>query len=379
MRRAIRRSLAGAAALAAVAAVIAVPHLAGRAEPAPPPTAPPIPGAPLPTPAAAPAGGEPAAEPAPPPLQRLVPPSQGALLGVSNPTLPREAGAVDEWTAEHGVAPRIVNWFQQWLSGETRFRADWAARVAEQGAVPMITWEPWSAPAGETHEPEQPDVSLARIAAGDHDGYIRSFAREVAAYRGPVLLRPMHEMNGNWFSWGAGVNGNTPADFVAAWRHVHRVFAQEGARNVSWIWSINNLESADAEAIIADLYPGDPYVDWVSTSGFNWGEAYDWSSWRDADALYGTTYRALARFGMPIMISEIATTDLGGDPEGWITQTLARLRAGYPLVRAVVWYDDIDGAGLDFRLRGATTRALASRAATGDGWLQDPDVRYLAP
>ena len=96
MRRAIRRSLAGAAALAAVAAVIAVPHLAGRAEPAPPPTAPPIPGAPLPTPAAAPADGEPAAEPAPPPLQRLVPPSQGALLGVSNPDLPREAGAVDE-------------------------------------------------------------------------------------------------------------------------------------------------------------------------------------------------------------------------------------------------------------------------------------------
>ncbi len=118
MRRAIRRSLVGAAALAAVAAVIAVPHLAGRAEPAPPPTAPPIPGQPLP-PAPAPAGGEPAAEPAPPPLQRLVPPSKGALLGVSNPALPREAGAVDDWSAEHAVRPRIVNWFQQWLSGET--------------------------------------------------------------------------------------------------------------------------------------------------------------------------------------------------------------------------------------------------------------------
>ena len=186
-------------------------------------------------------------------------------------------------------------------------------------------------------------------------------------------------MNGNWFSWGAGVNGNTPAGFVAAWRHVHRVFAQEGARNVSWIWSINNLESAGAEAVIAEHYPGDPYVDWVATSGFNWGEAYDWSSWRDADSLYGTTYRALARLGKPIMISEIATTDLGGDPEGaWIPQTLApagglpagprgglvrRHRRGRPRLPPARRHDP----------------GLASRAAVGEGWLQDPNIRYLAP
>jgi Glycosyl hydrolase family 26 len=372
--RIVPRCLLGVAALAAVAAVIALPHLAGRAEPAPP-TAPPIPGAPLPaaTPAAA---AETAAEP---PLQRLVPPASGILLGVSDPALPQAAGAVDGWAAEHGVRPRIVNWFQQWLNGETRFRADWAARVAEQGAVPMITWEPWSAPAGQRHEPEQPEVSLARIAAGDHDAFVRSFARQVAAYRGPVLIRFMHEMNGHWFSWGVGANGNAPPDFVAAWRRVHRVFTQEDARNVSWVWSINNLESADAEAGVPALYPGDRYVDWVATSGFNWGEAYDWSSWRDADAVYGSTCRALSRFGKPIMISEIGTTDIGGDPRAWITDSLVRLRTAYPLVHALVWYDDVDGAGLDFRLQGPTRRALASRAATGDGWLQEPDLRYLAP
>jgi hypothetical protein len=357
--------------------VIAIPHLAGRATEAPP-TAPPIADVPLPTGTPAVATGAPE-EPSEPPLQRLVPPSTGVLLGVSNPELPREAGAVDDWTADHGVRPRIVNWFQQWLSGETRFRADWAARVAEQGAVPMITWEPWSAPAGEKHNAEQPDISLARIAAGDHDAYIRSFARQVAAYRGPVLIRLMHEMNGHWFSWGVGVNGNTSADFVAAWRHVHRIFAREGAGNVSWVWSINNLESPDAEAEVAGLYPGDRYVDWVATSGFNWGTAYSWSGWRDADAIYGSAYRALSRFGKPIMISEIATTDIGGDPRAWAIDSLTRLRTAYPRVHAVVWYDDVDGAGLDFRLRGPTARALASPAAVGEGWLQEPDLRYVAP
>lgn len=377
--RSLRRGLVGTAAVAAVAGLIAVPYLAAGSDPGavPTATAPPIAGEPLPA-APAPAATR-RAEPVEAPLQRLVPPSRGVLLGVSNPTLPSEGGALRDWVGEHGARPRIVNWFQQWLSGETRFRSDWAARVAEEGAVPMITWEPWSAPEGERHVVEQPEVSLARIAAGDHDRHVRAFARQIAAYRGPVLLRLMHEMNGNWYSWGAGVNGNSSSDFVAAWQHVHRVFADEGARNVSWVWSINNLESAAAEADLAHLYPGDRYVDWVSTSGFNWGEAYSWSSWREADALYGTTYRALSRFGKPIMISEIATTDSGGDPAAWITETLSLLRRSYPLLRAVVWYDDIDGAGLDFRLRGPTARSLASRAAVGDGWLQDPDIRYLAP
>jgi hypothetical protein len=373
--RPLRFALVGAAAIAVVAGVIAVPHLVGRAEQAPP-TAPPIAGVPLPAGAPAVATDAPA-EPSEPPLQRLVPPSAGALLGVSAPALPREKGAVDDWTAEHGVRPRIVNWFQQWLSGETRFRADWAARVAGQGAVPMITWEPWSAPAGEKHNAEQPDISLARIAAGDHDDYVRSFARQVAAYRGPVLIRLMHEMNGHWFSWGVGVNGNTTSDFVAAWQHVHRIFDREGAGNVSWVWSINNLESADAEAQVAGLYPGDRYVDWVATSGFNWGDAYSWSSWRDVDGLFGSAYRALSGFGKPIMISEIATTDIGGDPRAWAIDSLARLRAAYPRVHAVVWYDDVDGAGLDFRLQGPTQRVLA--AAAGDGWLREPDLHYVAP
>jgi beta-mannanase len=187
----------------------------------------------------------------------------------------------------------------------------------------------------------------------------------------------MHEMNGHWFSWGVGVNGNTTSDFVAAWQHVHRIFDREGAGNVSWVWSINNLESADAEAQVAGLYPGDRYVNWVATSGFNWGDAYSWSSWRDVDGLFGSAYRALSGFGKPIMISEIATTDIGGDSRAWAIDSLARLRAAYPRVHAVVWYDDVDGAGLDFRLRGPTQRVLA--AAAGDGWLREPDLHYVAP
>ena len=71
------------------------------------------------------------------------------------------------------------------------------------------------------------------------------------------------------------------------------------------------------------------------------------------------------------MISEIGTTGLGGDPRGWIRETFARLRAAYPRLRAVVWYDDIDGGGLDFRLQGPTAGVLKQPGTLGTGWLQD--------
>src|SRR5581483_986163 len=79
-------------------------------------------------------------------------------------------------------------------SGEVRFRGDWLRAVAAEGAVPMVTWEPWAKPPGGFHAPVQPGSTLARILSGRDDDYIRSWARAAAAYGGPILLRPMQEM-----------------------------------------------------------------------------------------------------------------------------------------------------------------------------------------
>ena len=44
----------------------------------------------------------------------------------------------------------------------------------------------------------------------------------------PFFLRFDWEMNGFWFPWNEGVNGNKPGEFVAAWRHVHDIFTEVG-------------------------------------------------------------------------------------------------------------------------------------------------------
>lgn len=362
--------LGGLAVVAVVAGVLAVPFLVASDHPASPAQ---ISEQDVTAPVA-----DPERPPAAEPMRALVAPGSGVLLGVSNFRLVSRSGAIAEWAEANGPDPRIVNWFQQWLTGERRFRPDWAHRVARAGSVPMITWEPWSAPEGEKHVAIQPGINLARIADGAYDGYIRAWARDVAAYKGPVMIRLMHEMNGGWYPWGVAVNGNSPALYVKAWRHVHRIFDGAGARNVSWIWSINNLERIAGEDHDIDAYyPGDDWVDWVSTSGFNWGTAYSWSSWRTAEPLYRDTYRQLVRFGKPIMISEIGTTGEGGDARTWIRQTFQSLRADFPKLRAVLWYDDIDGGGLDFRLQGQTAGALRQPGTLGSGWLREPRYRVV--
>ena len=91
----------------------------------------------------------------------------------------------------------------------------------------------------------------------------------------PLLLRFAHEMNADWYPWD-GVRASAPgthdgpARYVAAWRHVHAVFAAAGATNVRWVWSPNHRSiPAAAWNDAARYYPGDDVVDWIGVDGYD--------------------------------------------------------------------------------------------------------------
>lgn len=303
-------------------------------------------------------------------------PETGTYLGVFNPAIPFRPKALSSWSRSHGLRPHIVHWYQQWGSGERRFRPDWLRGVARTGAIPMVTWEPWAKPEGRVHDPEQRPYRLTTIASGAFDAYIRTWARAAAAYGRPILLRPMHEMNGNWYPWSIKTNGGTPRAFVRAWRRIHRLFAEEGAANVRWVWAVNTFTGLGGEdRAIGRYYPGDEYVDWVSVTGFNWGTTNSWSEWQSIDQVLGRTYRRLVRFGKPVMISELATVETGGDSALWMRTTLRRLQAAYPRVKAVVWFDARYPGGVDFRLGESQSAALAAATAGSLHW--SPPVRVV--
>ena len=118
---------------------------------------------------------------------------------------------------------------------------------------------------------DQPAYSLTAIANGSQDAYIRDYAEQVVTWGRPFFLRFDAEMNGFWFPWSEGVNGNTPGSFVAAWRHVHDIFDEVGANNATWVWC-PNVDFTAHLTPLKRLYPGDEYVDWTCLDGFNWGK-----------------------------------------------------------------------------------------------------------
>lgn len=309
----------------------------------------------------------------PPPLAGVVqPPEKGAYLGIYRPPAPFRTYILDEFESVSPKQPAILMWYQPWAEeGPNTFDSGMAVRLWEAGYTPLITWEPWNpgTNANFVRDPaNQSRYRLTHIIGGDFDPYIRQFARDVAAARGPVMIRLMHEMNGNWYPWCGTVNGNKPKEYAAAWRHVHDIFEAEGATNVTWVWSINHESVPDDSGNAYKVYyPGDEYVDWVAMSGFNWGTTSPYSSWQTFEYWYKKPMTFLKTLDKPVIIAEFGSVEQGGDKAAWLTDAYKRIRTAYPYVRAVVYYDSREEGPettQDWRLETSTKSVAAYRKAT---------------
>lgn len=242
---------------------------------------------------------------------------------------PAETLPAFERAAGKGVA--LVNSYVSLAS--TRFDAATADAVWSRGALPMLTFEPWR---DGRLGPNQPEFALSRFLAGAFDGRLRGFAESVRDWGRPVLIRFAPEMNGDWNSWSPGVNGNTTGEFVALWRHVHALFDAAGARNVEWVWSPN--VAFPRSTPIAALYPGDAYVDWVGVDGYNWGRSRSGTRWQSFASVFAPTIRSVERLTRkPIVLTEVASTEIGGRKSVWIRDFLSELRRN-PSVVGFVWF-----------------------------------------
>jgi hypothetical protein len=294
---------------------------------------------------------------------------QGAEYGRDDP--PWDMVALDRFEANAGKRVGILHFGQPWYSGGQPhgFYPRQLDPIRERGAIPLVDWASWDL-AGDRHT--QARFALRNIIAGRFDGYIRRWALDAKAWGHPFFLRFDHEMNGTWFPWSEGQNGNRRGEFVRAWRHVHRIFQEVGATNVTWVWS--PVVMVDGRYALDGYYPGNAYVDWVAMDGYNWGvgsaKPYRWQSF---EAVFAPTYRRLVRVAptKPIMIAEVATTEHGGDKAAWIRNGLARLPTAFPRVRALVWHNKRD-EGLDWpiesstRARRAFARAIAAHRFAAD-------------
>lgn len=274
----------------------------------------------------------------------VTPPDEGAYAGVFRPPAPFEMQVLDTYKELTQKQPAILMWFQPWSEqGSNQFDTAAVVETLRRGAIPMITWEPWDPgkDPGELIEPGvQPEFELKVINSGRYDEYVRDWARKIAVVGGPIMLRPMHEMNGEWYPWSGSSNNNTPAEFVEAWKRIHRIFEEEGATNVTWVWSVNRSSHPNVpENRPPAYYPGDEYVDWTSLSGFNWGDTRSFTKWEEFDQLYDEPLEYLITLNKPIVISEFGSVETPGDKAEWISNAYGRIRRLHPEIKAVIYYD----------------------------------------
>jgi beta-mannanase len=281
-----------------------------------------------------------------PSAQAQVMADQGAIpagpvaIGVYRPEYPDDMRSLDAYEQSGSSPVALVHWYAVWGGWKAEFNRANLEVVRRRGAVPMITWEPWAA------VPSDPAWSLrGRILSGQSDAYIHAWARGLAEYGGPVLLRFAHEMHNQTYPWAIGVNGNTAEDYVATWRYVHAIFVEEGATNVRWGWNPNTMAGTRRptyEAIYRSLYPGDDVVDWVGLDIYNAGSALDdWGGWRTFAEALTDPYDALqAITSKPVILAEVGSAETGGAKADWIRAAFTDLHSGrFSAVRALVWFD----------------------------------------
>ncbi|MEK5253241.1 glycosyl hydrolase [Paenibacillus sp. FSL F4-0125] len=102
----------------------------------------------------------------------------------------------------------------------------------------------------------------------------------------PVLWRPFHEMNGNWFWWG----GNTTYSKKLYQIMYDRYSNTHGLNNLIWVWNVDRPSNGAP----ASYYPGSDYVDILSM------DIYD----NDFNSSYYNTMVSLAG-SKPIALGEV--------------------------------------------------------------------------
>jgi len=190
---------------------------------------------------------------------------------------------------------------------------------------------------------------------GSLDATIKARASGAKQLGKPFFLDFAAEMNGDE-AW----SGNDAKLYVDAYRHIHDLFVAAGATNVVWAWCPNVTDTDGSNKSTFDYYPGDTYVDWTGVDGYNWGSG-DWQTFKD---VFKDIYPLLAGKKKPILIGEMSSSETGGDKAAWITAMIPTLKASYPLIKGVVWFD-VDKER-DWRINSSASTLAAFKAMAAD-------------
>jgi mannan endo-1,4-beta-mannosidase len=249
--------------------------------------------------------------PPPPPAHAALTPKPASYLGVFEPGAPPSYRSIAAFAQAAGRQPNLLGYYSGWVEP---FDTSFAEMIHKHGVTPFVQIDPT-------------DASVAAIADGTYDDYLRSYAESVRDFRHAVVIGFGHEMNGSWYSWG--YKHVSPSTFVAAWRHIVTLFREQGADNVTWLWTIQADETGTGP--VGSWWPGTEYVTWIGIDGY-----YRRPSDTFANVFGETITQVRAFTSQPVLLSETAVGP-GADQFVGI-QNLFHGMAAYNTL-GLVWFD----------------------------------------
>jgi mannan endo-1,4-beta-mannosidase len=274
----------------------------------------------------------------PPAVHVTLPGNPVSYLGVFERGAPPRYDPVATFAKMAGRKPNIVGYYSGWPE---RFASSFARQVFRHGGIPYVQIDPTYA-------------SVRQIAAGTYDdSYLRPYADSVRDFAHPVIIGFGHEMNARFYPWGYG---NVPAPvFVAAWRHIVDLFKHEGAENVTWLWTVNQV-GTDTAPTVVPWWPGRRYVTWVGIDGYYFRPSDTYSS-----AFSRTIYQVQAFTRKPVLLSEVAVGPAAGQfaKIGNLFDGMHRDR-----LLGLVWFDKVQHGSIyrqDWRIEDNSAAEVAFR------------------
>jgi len=150
---------------------------------------------------------------------------------------------------------------------------EWVRQGYERGGIITYAWH-MSNPVTDDSFYDTRNAVYAIIPGGElHDKY-RGILGKVAEFFHridpiPVIFRPFHEHNGDWFWWGRGIA--TEEEYIELWQFTVEYLRDEhGVNNLIWAFSPDRSRM-DIDNFKEDYmygYPGDEYVDIIGLDNY---------------------------------------------------------------------------------------------------------------
>lgn len=243
-------------------------------------------------------------------------------------------------------------------------------RVIAAGYVPMITLENHFVAAGGGKK--QPN--LYSIVEGHFDSFFGYWCHLIKDVKGVVLLRILHEFNGDWYEWSTSRNDKNPELVARTFRYIHNIFKENNVTNVRFIWCPNSMSLPQEKwNYLMYAYPGDEYVDFVALDVYNGAGSNSklWRSFRkEAIENYFVLTEKLPH--KPLLICEAASRERGAGEGGqskgeWIEETAISLKTDLSRIRLLAWFNQTDA----FKVNSSPS----SKAAFEKMFFNDPYFR----